>query len=88
LRSPPLAPRFTGNSRINGKATLRGGSFGLINPSLLLNGKLSERVSATLSGEWMSSSGDYPYLLRYGTSAGDSTSRERRINGDVHKNAT
>ncbi|MEN6589106.1 MAG: TonB-dependent receptor [Proteiniphilum sp.] len=85
LEITTAAPRFTGNSRINGKATLRGGSFGLINPSLLLNGKLSERVSATLSGEWMSSSGDYPYLLRYGTSAGDSTSRERRINGDVHK---
>lgn len=85
LEITTAAPRFTGNNRINGKATLRGGSFGLINPSLLLNGKLSEKVSATLSGEWMSSSGDYPYLLRYGTSAGDSTSRERRINGDVHK---
>lgn len=85
LEITTAAPRFTGNNRVNGKATLRGGSFGLINPSLLLNGKLSERVSATLSGEWMSSRGDYPYLLRYGPSAGDSTSRERRINGDVNK---
>ena len=76
-------PRFTGNSRVNGKVTLRGGSFGLFNPSLLLNGKLSERVNATLSGEWMYSHGNYPYLLRYGPSVGDSSSLERRINGDV-----
>ena len=78
-----VAPRFTAKSRINGKATMRGGSFGLFNPSLLLNGMLSEKVSATLSGEWMRSRGDYPYLLRYGPSGSDSTSSERRINGDV-----
>lgn len=77
------APRFKGNDRLNGKVSLRGGSYGLYNPSLHLNGKLTERVSATLSGEWMSSRGDYPYLLRYGSSVGDSTSRERRINSDV-----
>lgn len=76
-------PHFAGNSKINGKATVRGGSFGLYNPTLLLNAKLSERVSATLGGEWMSSRGNYPYLLRYGSSAGDSSSLERRINGDV-----
>ncbi|HCC86573.1 MAG TPA: TonB-dependent receptor [Porphyromonadaceae bacterium] len=85
LEITTAAPRFTDNSRVNGKATLRGGSFGLLNPSLLFNGKLSERVSATISGEWMRSRGDYPYLLRYGLSASDSTSRERRINGDVNK---
>ncbi len=83
LEITTVAPRFTGKSRINGKATMRGGSFGLFNPSLLLNGKLSEKVSATLSSEWMRSRGNYPYLLRYGSSAGDSTSSERRINGDV-----
>lgn len=76
-------PRFNGNEWLNGKVSLRGGSYGLYNPSLLINSKLSERVSATFSGEWMSSRGDYPYLLSYGTSAGDSTSHERRINSDV-----
>src|SRR5690606_20751048 len=39
--------------------------------------------SATFSSEWMSSQGNYPYVLRYGSSVGDSTSKERRINGDV-----
>lgn len=76
-------PRFDGDEKVNGKATLRGGSFGLINPSLLVNSRITQRVTATLSGEWMRSAGNYPYLLRYGTTAGDSTSRERRINGDV-----
>ncbi|NLY23824.1 MAG: TonB-dependent receptor [Bacteroidales bacterium] len=83
LEITTAAPRFADNKRVNGKATLRGGSFGLFNPSLLINSRLSEKVSASINGEWMSSRGDYPYLLRYGSSAGDSTSWERRINGDV-----
>lgn len=85
LEITTTAPRFVDDDRFNGKATLKGGSFGLINPSLLINSKLSESVSATLSGEWMRSHGDYPYLLRYGPSVGDSSSQERRINSDVEK---
>ncbi len=83
LEITTATPHFAGRDRINGKATLKGGSFGLFNPSLLLNGKFSERVSTTFSGEWMRSQGNYPYLLRYGSSSGDSTSQERRLNGDV-----
>lgn len=76
-------PHFDNNDHFKGKASLKGGSFGLFNPSLLLNSKFSENVSATFSSEWMSSQGNYPYVLRYGSSVGDSTSKERRINGDV-----
>lgn len=83
LEITSVAPRFEGKERLNGKTTLRGGSFGLVNPSLLVNSRLSEHVSATVSGEWMRSRGDYPYQLRYGPDVGDSTSMERRINSDV-----
>lgn len=83
LEITTAAPHFAGNERMNGKTTLRGGSFGLFNPSFLVNSRLSGRVTASLSSEWMRSRGNYPYLLRYGASAGDSASRERRINGDV-----
>lgn len=83
LEISSVTPHFENDDHFNGKLSLKGGSFGLFNPSLLLNGKLSERVSTTFSGEWMNSRGDYPYILRYGSSVSDSTSKESRINGDV-----
>lgn len=83
LEISSVTPHFENNDHFNGKLSLKGGSFGLFNPSLLLKGKLSESVSSSFSGEWMNSQGDYPYILRYGSSVGDSTSKERRINGDV-----
>lgn len=46
------------------KATLKAGSFNLINPVLAIELKLSEKVSATFSGEWVSSSGKYKFRYR------------------------
>lgn len=46
------------------KATLKGGSFDLINPALLIELKLSDKVSASFSGEWVSSSGKYKFRYR------------------------
>jgi len=79
-----LTPEFTKNKSINGKISMKTGSFGLLNPSLWLEGKISPKVSATFSGEWLSADGKYPYLLNYGQSAKDSTSKETRQNTDVH----
>ncbi|MDD4968126.1 MAG: TonB-dependent receptor [Paludibacter sp.] len=79
-----LSPEFTGNKLINGKVSMKAGSFGLLNPSLWLEGKLNPKLSASLSGEWLSADGKYPYVLHYGNSAKDLTTNEIRQNTDVH----
>ena len=79
-----LTPEFTNNKYINGKISMKAGSFGLLNPSLWLEGKISSKIAASLSGEWLSANGKYPYVLNYGQSAKDSTSKETRQNTDVH----
>ena len=76
-------PSFEEGGKINGKATIKAGSFGLFNPSLHQNLKLSDKLLAAFSGEFMSANGAYPYLLKYGSAEGDSTSREKRENSDV-----
>jgi len=76
-------PLFTGDEKVNGKAAVKGGSFGLFNPSFLMNLKLSDNLTGSFSGEWMSAGGAYPYLLHYGEAGTDSTSTERRVNSDV-----
>jgi len=78
-----LSPQFTGNKRINGKVSIKVGSFGLLNPSLWLEKKISPKISASLSSEWLSAKGEYPYLLNYGVPGKDSSSMEMRKNTDV-----
>jgi len=78
-----FSPRFIGNKKINGKASMKAGSFGLLNPSLWLEGKISHKISASFSGEWLSANGEYPYLLDYGIPGKDSSSMEIRKNTDV-----
>ena len=82
LNITTMAPRFD-NCPVNGKVMMKSGSFGLINPSLHIAGKLNEYLSMTASGEWMSAHGRYPYLMHYGTQANDSTSIEIRQNTDA-----
>lgn len=67
-----------------------GGSFGLINPSLIIENRIlphtKERypyIASSLNINYLQSKGDYPFTLYYGHQ-GDSTSRERRENSDVH----
>ena len=79
-----LSPVFTNDKRINGKVSMKAGSFGLVNPTLWLEGKINRKLSATFSGEWLSADGKYPYTLHYGQTASDSTSKETRQNTDVH----
>lgn len=42
-------------------AAFKAGSWGLINPSLLYERRLSKTFTAGIGGEWMRSDGDYPY---------------------------
>ena len=76
-------PSFENNRQFSGKASLKGGSFGLFNPSFYLAKQFSNRLVGTINGEWLSANGKYPYLLRYGNVKGDSTSWEERKNTDV-----
>lgn len=79
-----VAPTFEKSAKISGRASVKGGSFGMFNPALTLHTKLSDKLSATISGEWMSANGSYPYVLHYGTAGVDSSSVEQRENTDVN----
>src|ERR1035437_5669803 len=78
-----LAPEFKENIKMDGKVALKVGSFGLINPSVYLEDKMSKVVSASFSGEWLSANGKYPYVLNYGPSTSNLTTNEIRQNTDV-----
>ena len=84
LNIQTLSPEFRDNRKMNGKVALKGGSFGLINPSLTLNGKFNKRLSGSFSGEWLAANGEYPYRLNYGFAGKDSSSMETRRNTDVN----
>lgn len=83
LNIQTIAPRFDDDQKINGRASLKVGSFGMFNPSVFTNLKLNEKLSASLSGEWLSANGRYPYILHYGEAGKDSSSVEKRENTDV-----
>ncbi len=78
-----LSPHFSGSKKMNGKVSMKAGSFGLFNPSFWVEGKLNTKLSASFSGEWLGANGEYPYTLNYGLTNGDSTSSEIRKNTDV-----
>jgi vitamin B12 transporter len=78
-----LAPHFTENKHINGKISIKAGSFGLFNPTVLLEQKISPVLSATFSGEWLSANGKYPYTLHNGPYSTNETTHEIRQNTDV-----
>lgn len=57
-------PRFESDKDYNLRGILRSGSFGLINPSLLWEQKLSTSLSATFNTEWISANGKYAYRYK------------------------
>ncbi len=73
-------PQFEEGKSTNIKAGFKGGSFGLINPSVLWEQKISERTSASLSSEWLHSNGQYKF--RYTNGVYDTTAR--RNNTDIN----
>lgn len=83
LNIQTLTPRFEEGKRTNISASFKTGSWGLVNPSLLLEQRLNRKWTATANAEWMSSDGQYPYTLHYGNTESDQTSREKRKNTDV-----
>lgn len=57
-------PRFTEGKNYNLKATVKGGSFDLINPSLLYEHKINDNLSLSINGEYINSSGKYKYRYK------------------------
>ncbi|OJV42891.1 MAG: ligand-gated channel [Bacteroidales bacterium 36-12] len=78
-----LSPKFAEGKTYNGKVSIKTGSFGLINPSLLYQQKINKTLSSTLSAEWLSAHGEYPYVLQHSYLGDGITSLEKRKNSDV-----
>lgn len=79
-------PRFEEGETYHVRGALRFGSFDLINPSALVELKLSSRVSASLSAEWLNSSGKYKFRYRRVNPAGEIAydTTAVRQNGDIN----
>lgn len=79
-------PRFREGETYHLRATFRTGSFDLINPSALLELRISSRVNCSLSAEWINSSGKYKFRYRRvnpdGQLAYDTVAT--RQNGDIN----
>lgn len=78
-------PKFKPGEKSHLKASVKAGSFDLLNPSVLFEYKLSETVSMTFNSEWINSSGKYKFRYRRvapsGETAYDTTAT--RKNGDI-----
>jgi outer membrane cobalamin receptor len=57
-------PRFEDGKRYNLRASVKGGSFDLVNPSLLYEYKINDNLSASINGEYINSSGKYRYRYK------------------------
>lgn len=60
-------PVFREGEKTHGKVAFKTGSFGMINPSLRLEQRLSERLSAVVSTEWLHGNGRYKFRYTNGT---------------------
>lgn len=78
-------PSFADGKKFNIKVLFRTGSFGLANPSVLYEQKLSENISMSFNAEYINAHGKYKFRYRKlfsdGTVAWDTTAV--RQNGDI-----
>lgn len=74
-------PQFREGERNHFKATFKTGSFGVANPAVLWERKLGEKVSSSLSAEYLYTTGRYKFTYRVEESY-DTTAVRR--NGDVN----
>lgn len=71
-------PTFT-DKNIHVKSFFKTGSFGLINPGLHLDRKWNKIFSSSISMDYLSSDGKYPYTMENG----NATEKLKRLNSDV-----
>ncbi len=82
LNIQTLAPVFREGQTMKVKASVKSGSWGLLQPALRVERRLSSRWSLSADAEAMRSDGHYPYTLLYSTDDGESA-RLRRSNTEV-----
>lgn len=79
-------PQFDNNRQDHFKGVIRSGSFDLVNPSVLWEHKLTDRISSSFNTEYIYSSGKYKFrykrVLADHNTAYDTTAI--RKNGDIH----
>jgi vitamin B12 transporter len=75
-------PVFEGTKRFHGKIGFKSGSYGFLNPSALGEVKLNSTLDLSISAEYLTSKGNYPYKLFYADGPKDYTT-ETRTNNDV-----
>lgn len=67
------------NKSYNGSFSLKGGSFGLLNPSIFIANKWNNKLSSSANIDYMRADGAYPYTQKNG----DETQRMKRVNSDI-----
>lgn len=72
-------PVFAENRNDSWQLRIKGGSFGMINPSLRYSRQLSARTSFSVDGNFLRADGTYPFTLKNGKLV----TREKRYNSDV-----
>lgn len=79
-------PHFEEGETYHARAAVRFGSFDLLNPSALIELKLSDRINASVSAEWLNSSGKYRFRYRRVNPAGELAydTTAVRQNGDIN----
>lgn len=79
-------PVFREGETYHARATVRFGSFDLLNPSAIVELRLSSHVNASLSAEWVNSSGKYKFRYRRVNPAGELAydTTAVRQNGDIN----
>ena len=79
-------PRFEKGRNANFKATMKAGSFGLVNPSIRSEYKISDAVSTSFSGEWINATGKYKFRYRRRNTLGEIVydTTAVRHNGDIN----
>ncbi len=79
-------PIFEEGETYHARAAVRFGSFDLFNPSVLVELKLAEKINASLSAEWLNSSGKYKFRYRRVNPAGELAydTTAVRENGDIN----
>lgn len=73
-------PKFEDIKRYHIRGNFKTGSFGVVNPSMLWEQKINDRISYSFSTDYMHTTGRYKY--RYKTTGGYDTTAVRK-NGDV-----
>jgi len=76
-----IKPTFAEGEKTHFRTTIKTGSFGLFNPSILWQQKISNHVTANLSAEWVNANGQYKF--RYAKAKGYDTTAIRK-NGDIN----